>query len=343
MGLPIQGTQVVIVSFISTPLAMIALGLRLWSRRLQRVSLAFNDYMAITAMVLATATVSVCLTDVFIGAIGVHADKLQATSPWVLTLYTVLFIPGQILWAAANTSVKLSILSLYAVIFPSKTFCRVCYATMVVSAAYFLSVLLETFLLCDPVQFNWDKTIPNGKCHNQNLAYLLAGITNIVIDAFIVALPVPKLYGLHIPLAKRIAIGAMFGLGALICVLSLLRILSVLSWNLADSTYTGTGIAVYSILEPTLGVVNACLPTTRPALKVLFKNGPFSWSQKSIHGSHISKTQNSHQFERLKDDVALNNIQVVSSQQGMRPQGKNITVLREWDVSLSRHGDELVN
>ncbi|TRX92989.1 hypothetical protein FHL15_006127 [Xylaria flabelliformis] len=295
MGLPIEGTQVVIVSFISTPLAMIALGLRLWSRRLQGVSFAFNDYMAIIAMVLATATVSVCLAgkiipefrslarllidmalDVFIGAIGVHADKLQATSPWVLVLYTT---------------------------------------------------------------FNWDKTIPNGKCHNQNLAYLLAGITNIVIDAFIVALPLPKLYGLQIPLAKRIAIGAMFGLGALICVLSLLRILSILSWNLADSTYTGTGIAVYSILEPTLGVVNACLPTTRPALKVLFKNGPFSWSQKSIHGSHISKNQDSHQFERLKDDVALNNIQVVSSPQSIRPQGNNITILREWDVSLSHPGD----
>ncbi|KAI1746318.1 hypothetical protein F4680DRAFT_401065 [Xylaria scruposa] len=117
MGLPIQGAQVVIVSFISTPLAMIALGLRLWSRRLQRVSLAFNDYMAIMAMVLATAEVSVCLADVFIGAIGVHADKLQATSPWVLTLYTT------VLWAAANTSVKLSILSLYAIISPGKTFC----------------------------------------------------------------------------------------------------------------------------------------------------------------------------------------------------------------------------
>lgn len=86
---------------------------------------------------------------------------------------------------------------------------------MAVAVAYFLSVFLETFLLCHPVQFNWDKSIPNGRCNNQNIAYLLAGTTNLVIDAFIVALPIPKLYGIQIMLAKRIAIGAMFGLGAL--------------------------------------------------------------------------------------------------------------------------------
>lgn len=61
MGLPIQGAQVVIVAFLSTLLALLALGLRLWSRRLQGVALAFNDYMAVAAMVIATATVSVCL------------------------------------------------------------------------------------------------------------------------------------------------------------------------------------------------------------------------------------------------------------------------------------------
>lgn len=106
MSLPIQGAQVVIVGFISTPLAMIALALRLWSRRIQRVSFAFNDYMAIIATVLATATVSVCVAgkvprsmnlatwltgailDVFVGAIGVHSEKLEATNPRVLILYT---------------------------------------------------------------------------------------------------------------------------------------------------------------------------------------------------------------------------------------------------------------
>jgi hypothetical protein len=38
---------------------------------------------------------------------------------------------------------------------------------------------------------------------------------------------------------------------------------------LADITFTSAKGAVYSILEPALGVVNACLPIKKPALKRL--------------------------------------------------------------------------
>ncbi|KAK5634996.1 hypothetical protein RRF57_010708 [Xylaria bambusicola] len=342
MGLNNESVQVTVAAFIGTPLALIALGLRLWSRRVQRVSLAFNDYMAIVAMVLASATVSLY---VFIGATGKHAVELIMTNPDILILYAKFALSGEILWAAANTSVKFSILSLYTIIFPGKTFHRVCYAAMAVSIAFFTSVFLEAFLLCQPVQFNWDKTIPNGKCQNQTLAYLVSGIINVVIDAFIVALPLPKLYHLQIPLPKRIAIGAMFGLGALICILSLLRILSIPAWDLTDPTYTGTGITVYSILEPTLGVVNACLPTMRPALGVIFKNGPFNWGQLTLHStrrsSKASKTRDSHHFERLKDETALHNIHVASDQPNIHPQGNNITILREWNIDHSSPGGKV--
>ncbi|KAI8952616.1 hypothetical protein F4801DRAFT_214981 [Xylaria longipes] len=344
MGLPIQGVQVVIVAFIGT-LAITALGLRLWSRKLQRITLAFNDYMAILAMILATATVSICLADVFIGAIGVHSEELRATRPWVLTLYTKFGIPRQIFWASANTSVKLSILSLYTIIFPDKVFRRFCHATMAISAAYFISVFLETLLLRQPTQYNRDKTIPNGKCANQGIASTTAGVTNLVVDAFIVALPIPRLYGLQVPLAKRISIGAMFGLGALICIFSLLRIISLRTWDLKDMTYTGTRVAIYSILEPTLGLVNACLPTTRPALRRLFNNDPFSWSQKSFsksQGRQPSLDKNDpypHQFERLEDDFASTNIHATRSHQGVQHDGNNIAVMREWEVRLTHLGD----
>ena len=53
MTLPLGAVQVIAVSSITTTLAIIALGLRLWSKRIQNAPLAFNDYMAIMAMVLA--------------------------------------------------------------------------------------------------------------------------------------------------------------------------------------------------------------------------------------------------------------------------------------------------
>ncbi len=123
-------------------------------------------------------------------------------------------MPAQILWAAANTCVKASILTLYIVIFPSKRFKMVCLFTLGLSVCYFITVFLEAFLLCTPVSFTWDKSIP-GQCANVNLAYLIAGITNLCLDALVVVLPMPMLWGLQLPFAKKAGIAGMFGLGAL--------------------------------------------------------------------------------------------------------------------------------
>lgn len=135
-----------------------------------------------------------------------------------------------------------------------------------------------------------------------------------------------------------------------ICILSLLRILSIVSWDLDDSTYTGTSTTIYTILEPTIGVVNACLPTTLPALRKLFKNSRFSWAQKSFskpQDNQHSRNENDiypHRFERLADDVTPTNAQAPSSQQGIQGEGNRITVIHEWEVRLSplrySHQDE---
>jgi len=82
MGLPIHGSQIIAVSFISVGLAMTALVLRLWSRRLQGVSLAFNDYMAIVAMVFAAGMVSLFL----LGKIYPRAGDLAGIT-YLLTMH----------------------------------------------------------------------------------------------------------------------------------------------------------------------------------------------------------------------------------------------------------------
>jgi hypothetical protein len=84
---------------------------------------------------------------------------------------------------------------------------------MAVTAAYFIMVFLETFLLCKPVQYNWNKTIPGGSCNGENIAYLIAGITNLIIDAFVVALPMPLEFRLQMSLPKRLGVAAMFSPG----------------------------------------------------------------------------------------------------------------------------------
>lgn len=74
-------------------------------------------------------------------------------------------------------------------------------------------VVLEAFLLCRPFAYNWNKTI-DGSCADTRKAWISAGIINLLIDACIIYMPLPLLWKLQIPIAKKIGITAMFGVGA---------------------------------------------------------------------------------------------------------------------------------
>lgn len=75
-------------------------------------------------------------------------------------------------------------------------------------------VLVEGFVLCKPVRFNWDKSI-EGECTGEHIAYLVSGIMNLAIDIFIVILPLPVVFRLQMAWSRRISVAAMFSLGAL--------------------------------------------------------------------------------------------------------------------------------
>ncbi|KAH7320744.1 hypothetical protein B0I35DRAFT_199222 [Stachybotrys elegans] len=207
------GMQVMVVTVVFLTLAVISLAFRLWSRRIQGAKLVFNDYAVIAGTVLSFGSTMMPFSACIVGGLGYHLAEVPAER---FALFLRLFVPGQLLWAAANTCVKHSILSLYITIFPNnKKIHYICYGTAAAATCYFISVFLEGFLLCTPAAFTWDKTIVGGTCKNENIAYLVAGITNLLLDIIIVVLPMPTLMGLKMSLGKRLGIIAMFSLGIL--------------------------------------------------------------------------------------------------------------------------------
>lgn len=72
---------------------------------------------------------------------------------------------------------------------------------------------------------------------------------------------------------------------ASIVVITILRIFYISTLDVNDITFDGPS-TIWSILEPTLGVVNCCLPTLRPAFKKLSNPRAFAWT----HASHSKTT-----------------------------------------------------
>ncbi|KAI8957757.1 hypothetical protein F5Y11DRAFT_363423 [Daldinia sp. FL1419] len=346
MALTAGGVQITIVGIVTTCLSLIFLGLRLWSRHILRTPLAHNDYMTIVVFFLTAALVSLCIAASFAGGFGYQLEEIAMTDPHSFKHFLQLFVTAEILWAVANTGVKFSILSLYTTLFPNPKFIHVCYATMAFTVVFMLGSLMGTFFCCEPIQYAWDKSIPGGKCVGQRIAGFVSGVTNLAIDVFVVLLPMPMLYRLHMSLGSKLAIAVMFGVGAIIWVVSLLRVLWIFKDNTIYGQYATPLGVIYSILEPTLGIMNACVPTIRPATHKLCSFRPTQRIRKvSITArSGVTTDQERNAYLSPHDDVSINysfseNITPLNSPLGENGlvgssgNGGAITITRQWEVT----------
>ena len=55
-----------------------------------------------------------------------------------------------------------------------------------------------------------------------------------------------------------------------VCTITILRIISLLQLNFSDLSYNITTVTIWGCLEPTLGIMSACLPVLPPLLARLF-------------------------------------------------------------------------
>lgn len=85
---------------------------------------------------------------------------------------------------------------------------------MGLSMVLLVAVPLEVGLLCRPFEYNWNKYIP-GTCGDTTQAYEAVGILNLMTDLKIVILPMPVLWKLQLPVAKKVALTFMLGVGVL--------------------------------------------------------------------------------------------------------------------------------
>lgn len=53
----------------------------------------------------------------------------------------------------------------------------------------------------------------SDKCQRTRVLVLIQGVLNLAIDIFIVALPLPEIWKLRMPLRRKLAVSAMFLIG----------------------------------------------------------------------------------------------------------------------------------
>ncbi|KAI1355389.1 hypothetical protein F5Y01DRAFT_327089 [Xylaria sp. FL0043] len=289
------GGQVdVVLETIILGLDYLSLGLRLWSRAITKTRWQVNDWLIIAATILMTARYVVEVIAILKCGVGLHIEEVTAIGgPGVLVLFTQLLYIVDLLWATIVTLLKLSILHFYTVLFPQRSFHRYVYVAMMFCVIFWFGSFFGTAFLCRPPQKKWDPSIP-GQCSSEITQYVAIVAGDLLTDLIIIALPMPLLSRLHLPIGQKIPVMLAFGLGFAITTITSVRIKYFLHLDTSDPLYSIWPDAVLSAIVPLLGILNANLLVSRPALKAILHTSTTPKNRPDIE-------RGSHQFQLLGD------------------------------------------
>jgi hypothetical protein len=113
---------------------------------------------------------------------------------------------------------KLAILFFYLRISPDRRFRISVYVTMGIVVAATIALTLPQLFACRSLSDTWTPTFSRllfRKCIDLPKFSLAVAGVNFATDILVIALPIPMLRGLNMPLRQKIAVGLWFAIGSL--------------------------------------------------------------------------------------------------------------------------------
>ncbi|KAK2614897.1 hypothetical protein N8I77_001687 [Diaporthe amygdali] len=152
-----------------------------------------------------------------------------------------------------------------------------------------VAIFVVVIMQCDPIEFNWDKSIQGGMCINQGWFYLSTATLTIFTDLLVLGLPFWVFLGLNMPRSLKIAIICVFLVGAVVPAVGMYRLI-LLYRTFFESPPTDPTYSISltsSVIECNLAIVSSSVPALRGLFRCwlpqLFSNGkpsnyPYSYS-----------------------------------------------------------------
>ncbi|KAK1978325.1 integral membrane protein [Colletotrichum cereale] len=167
--------------------------------------------------------------------------------------------------------------------------------------ALFISYIpLQTMktVICLPISSFWDPRTPKPRCLNQRKIFIADLSLAIMTDFVILVLPIPLLWGLRMPLRKKLKILTLLGAGGIATAVTVFRMYLVVEFlKSKDVTADFVILDLITALELVIGVVCACLPSTNILYERLRKceQKPTGNQPRTVHDikNRIQKSQSS--------------------------------------------------
>lgn len=128
-----------------------------------------------------------------------------------------LFYIQELLYISCVSLVKIGFLLFYLRIFPTDRIRLIIKISCIVTICYWLGFLFAFAFQCSPVSYNWTMWDGEhqGTCVKTNAMVVTAAALNIVLDVWVIALPIPKVLKLQASITTKLQVLLMFSIGFL--------------------------------------------------------------------------------------------------------------------------------
>ncbi|MCJ1284572.1 hypothetical protein MMC26_003905 [Xylographa opegraphella] len=188
--------------------------------------------------------------------------------------------------------IKISILMLYFRLFKVVGVVKwLIYGTIVYIILYTTVGDLITIFACRPLNKLWDG-LPYGWCMSTAAVGLTLASLQITADVFVLAIPVPVVLGLQLPLKHKMGVMSIFGAGIFVTIASCVRLACLVQSlndpaNALDATTSTVSFAIWTVVEMYLAIIVSCMSTVKP---FLYKVRPWVREISTRHSTQNSKT-----------------------------------------------------
>ncbi|KAL3495295.1 hypothetical protein BJX62DRAFT_196525, partial [Aspergillus germanicus] len=261
-----RGQRAMVATAVLTGISIVIVAMRLYTRiGLIKLS-GREDWTILASLAFAITYLGLVIAQYHFG-LGVHSDELpgdilqeQLKRLWVA-------IP---MYNASLALTKISILFQYLRIFPSYRFRIICFIVMGVVILYSTWAIVSGFVNCVPVARFWDREM-SGTCLSFEAVWFFNASMNITTDLTLLVLPMPLISQLHLPKRQKFALLAVFALGGLVVITSILRLSSLRTVAKSnDTSWSNVAAAYWTAAECNVAIICACLPFLRPLVSRIF-------------------------------------------------------------------------
>ncbi|CAG8983008.1 hypothetical protein HYALB_00003587 [Hymenoscyphus albidus] len=265
-----RGPQVQGVAILFMILAWTFVGLRCYVRAVMIKGFGMDDWLAVISLIFFT----IYCTFVSLGVSKGTGQHLVDLPPENIPIAVKWWWCCELSYVASTAFLKVSIAIFLARICVAKPQRIAIWVVGVSTALYSIFYFFVIVFQCNPAPYFWTQYLgAQGTCLPSSWITITTythGAVSVVSDWTLGILPVFLLWDLQMNVRTKIMVGLILSLGAVGSVSTIVRLPYIQQLGLKDFLYATTDVAIWSTVEPGIGLTASSMATLRPLFADFF-------------------------------------------------------------------------